>query len=298
MATPPRIGPPDLRGLTQRSDRAGLLHLAGHLIMIGLGVGAVHAARHGYLLVPAMAVLGVCEVALFTPLHETTHRTPFRTQALNHVVGWIAGFVLVLPPLGFRCFHLEHHRHTQDPQRDPELIGTDALTRRGYWLRLTGLPYWRGQLGALLATAAGRTGQPWISPTQRLAVVREARAYLCAYALLGAASVTAHSSAALIYWVVPVLLGQPALRWVLMAEHTGRPSGGDSYSNTRTTLTWGAWRHLFWNANYHAEHHLAPAVPFHALPELHTRVRERLCEIEPGYVVAHRRIRAGLAARR
>jgi fatty acid desaturase len=48
---------------------------------------------------------------------------------------------------------------------------------------------------------------------------------------------------------------------------------------------------LFWNANYHAEHHLAPGVPFHALPRLHELVGGRLAALEPSYLAAHRALR-------
>ena len=37
---------------------------------------------------------------------------------------------------------------------------------------------------------------------------------------------------------------------------------------------------------YHAEHHAYPAIPFHALPRLHARVRDRIENLEPGYVRA------------
>jgi len=37
---------------------------------------------------------------------------------------------------------------------------------------------------------------------------------------------------------------------------------------------------------YHAEHHAYPAVPFHALPQLHERVRGQIANLEPGYVAA------------
>jgi len=53
---------------------------------------------------------------------------------------------------------------------------------------------------------------------------------------------------------------------------------------------------LFWNANYHAEHHLLPAVPFHRLPKLHELVKDRLVHLDAGYAAAHRVIRGGLAA--
>ena len=35
-----------------------------------------------------------------------------------------------------------------------------------------------------------------------------------------------------------------------------------------------------WNMNYHAEHHLSPMVPFHALPALHEVVKDRLVREE------------------
>ncbi len=241
-----------------------------------------------------MALLGVIEVALFTPLHETTHGTPFRSRALNVVVGKITGFLLVLPPVRFRYFHIAHHRHTQDLVGDPELAGVPALTRANYWLRLSGLPYWVGQCHALLANACGRANETWIPVDGRPRVVHEARAFLGAYALLGGVSIAAHSTLAVVFWILPVLLGQPALRWVLMAEHAGCPLGDDSYGNTRTTLTAAPVRLLFWNANYHAEHHLAPTIPFHALPALHELVRDRLGHVEAGYWSAHRGIRAAL----
>ena len=41
-----------------------------------------------------------------------------------------------------------------------------------------------------------------------------------------------------------------------------------------------------WNMPYHAEHHAYPAIPFHALPRLHARVRGEIENLEPGYVRA------------
>ncbi|HLQ85309.1 MAG TPA: fatty acid desaturase, partial [Salinisphaeraceae bacterium] len=63
---------------------------------------------------------------------------------------------------------------------------------------------------------------------------------------------------------------------------------------TRTTLTSLPVRLLMWNMSFHAEHHLYPAVPFHALAELHHDVRARLQVIALGYPAAHRDIRRRL----
>lgn len=284
----------ELLHLSRRSDVAGLIHLSLHLALIACAVILVLAARGHLLLLPAMFLLGVCEVALFTPLHESTHETPFRTRALNRLVGLVAGFVLVLPPRGFRLFHLAHHRHAQDPSRDPELVGAPPLSRAGYWLKLTGLPYWSSQIRTLMAISRGRTAPPWISEGDWPAVVLEARVYLIAYATLGAAAIVTRSLLPWLLWVGPVLFAQPVLRYVLLVEHGGRPLNDDPWLNTRTTHAGAVFRFLFWNANYHAEHHLAPSVPFHALPALHALVAPRLEGTAANYWAAHREVRSTL----
>jgi fatty acid desaturase len=94
------------------------------------------------------------------------------------------------------------------------------------------------------------------------------------------------SPAVLVVWLLPFLVGQAFLQPYLLAEHTGCAHTRDCLTNTRTTLTWALVRLFAWNMPYHAEHHAYPAVPFHALPRLHQRVRDRLANIEPGYVAA------------
>lgn len=102
------------------------------------------------------------------------------------------------------------------------------------------------------------------------------------------------SLAPALYWAVPVLLAQPVLRAFLLAEHTGCALVPEMTHNTRTTLTGGMVRLLGWNMAFHAEHHLHPSVPFHALPRLHIYIVSRLTRLSPGYRAAHQEIRATL----
>ena len=284
----------ELKAISARSDGPGLGRRALPRGRI-LGRAAMARALRGHWGIwPAMAVLGVFEAALFTPLHETTHRTPFRSLWLNRAVGWLGGFVLILPPEGFRLFHMAHHRHTQDPARDPELIGAKPLTRGRYVWLLTGIPYWMSQIAGLITTARGRAEAPWIPPASRRAVVREARVYLALYLLLAVFGIVFRSDLPLLLWVIPVLLGQPVLRAVLMAEHAGCPQTADRMANTRTTFAGRGFNLIFWNANLHIEHHFAPGVPFHALPKLHAMLRPHLKTVAASYPAAHQAIRAGI----
>ncbi len=287
-----------LRALMQRSDGRGLIQLAGHLAALGATGTAIAWAGATWWLVPALMVHGVVLIFLFSPLHETVHRTAFESRALNDAVAWLCGAVMLLPPEYFRAFHFAHHRHTQDPARDPELatLRPDDLGR--YLLRVTGLPYWRERVATLLRHAVtGNVAQPFVTARQVPAVVTEARLLLLAYGGIAAVSIALESSAALLYWIGPALLGQPVLRLYLLAEHTGCPLVPDMLKNSRTTRSNWLVRRLAWNMPYHAEHHAYPALPFHALPAAHGLLAPRIETQAPGYWAAHRDILAYIQSR-
>ena len=287
----PVIDKAALKALSRRSDTRGLAQLCGHLVLLA-ATGAAVAGTQGTLwLAPALVVHGVVLIFLFSPLHECVHRTAFESRALNDAVAWLCGAVMLLPPTYFRAFHFAHHRHTQDSERDPELalLRPDDLGR--YLLRVSGLPYWRERVSTLLRHAlTGRVAQPFIAPRLVPAVVREARLLLLFYTGIAAVSLALESRAALTYWIVPVVLGQPALRLYLLAEHTGCPFVADMLRNSRTTRSNRLVRRLAWNMPYHAEHHAYPALPFHALPAAHELLKDRIETQATGYWAAHRDI--------
>jgi fatty acid desaturase len=51
-----------------------------------------------------------------------------------------------------------------------------------------------------------------------------------------------------------------------------------------------------WNMPFHAEHHLSPSLPFHALPEAHVALATRLVHCERGYLAVHRGFLKALSA--
>ena len=69
--------------LAERSDRRGLGQLALHLAALLATAAAVLAARGLPWLLPAMLLHGDLLVFLFAPLHESIHRTAFRSRWLN-----------------------------------------------------------------------------------------------------------------------------------------------------------------------------------------------------------------------
>ena len=49
-------------------------------------------------------------------------------------------------------------------------------------------------------------------------------------------------------------------------------------------------RFLYWNMNYHIEHHMFPTVPYHALPRLHEVMKEDCPPAYPSLWAAYREL--------
>lgn len=284
-----------LRALTTRSDRRGLLQLAGHLAVLAATGALVIWCRGGWAVVPAVAAHGIVLTFLFAPLHETIHRTAFRRRLLNDAVARAAGFLLVLPADYFRAFHFAHHRHTQDRRRDPELAAPPLAGGFGYLVHVSGLPYWRERIATTLRHALAGAAEPFLPDSQRPSIVREARLHVGGYLLVAAASLAAGSTLALWLWVIPALVGQPFLRLFLLAEHNGCPQVADMLANSRTTLTHPLLRALSWNMNLHTAHHAHPALPFHALPAADALLAPQIATRSRGYLSVQRDVWKRLA---
>jgi fatty acid desaturase len=280
----------ELAGWTPDRDLPGLLHALGHFALIGGAAFLLHLADGSFWQAPATLLLGVAVIFLFAPLHETLHGTAFKTHALNVLLGWIAALAIVLPPTYFRYFHFAHHRFTQDPERDPELTAPHPRTLGGLAWRLTGLGYWANSLSVLARHCLGRVTEGYIPKAKRGRAVLEARVMAAFYILILAAPLALGSTVVIEYWLLPVILGQPALRLYLLAEHHGRPFERRMLANSRTTRTNALVRFLAWNMPFHAEHHLAPNVPFYRLPDAHALTRGEVVEICPSYLAFFRRI--------
>ena len=272
--------------LVARSDLAGLRHLAFHLGLIVLTSGLILGDAPFLLL--WVLLQGIFLIALFAPLHETIHRTAFRSLWLNLLVSYAAGFILFMVPGWFRHFHLAHHAFTQDAGRDPELLSPKPRTVGEYLRHLTGMRVWYQQFRALFRLVWGAERDSYIPVSGEGRVRLEARIFVVLYVVLFVGSIVLGSATLLWLWLIPVLLGQPFLRLYLLAEHGGCPLVLDMIRNTRTTVSNVFVRFLMWNMPYHTEHHIYPTVPFHRLPRLHRLASGHLVHCERGYASFHR----------
>ena len=292
------LAPAQIDALMARSNGPAAWHLLGHTLAVALSGALVALAVGSWLVVPAMFVLGVVLTHLFAPQHECAHFSAFRSRRANEWVAWFCGAVIMVPQVHFRYEHHHHHSFTNLHGQDPELIPMPA-SAWGYLWYLSAVPYWWGSWSGIARRSLGHLSeeeQGFLPLRERSRVAWESRVLALAYGLL-AGVVLSGWTAPLTYWFFPLMLGQPVMRFIRMTEHVGCPNVPDLLQNTRTTRVAAPWRLLAWNMNFHAEHHLLPAAPYHALPGFHALISGRIPERQ-GYWQGHREILERLFGRK
>lgn len=292
LSRPDRVlAPADLRRLSERSDMQGLARISIHLLLIAGGAALVALTRGTLWVVPAMLLQGWFLVALFAPVHESVHYTAFKSRRLNIVVAWIASVPTLINSSFYRLFHYAHHRHTQDPARDPELAGPLPRTVWEYVLRISGWGYYRSRVdfyGRILRN--DWRDFPYIPERERAGVRRSIAAMLALFFVVFAGWSWLDPAGPWLFWLLPVVMAQPILRVMLLSEHTLCSDDDNGLTNTRSTLVNPLMHLVHWNMPYHAEHHLYPSIPFHRLPQAHREIGDRFAHVAPSYFETQKQI--------
>ncbi|MBD2579492.1 fatty acid desaturase family protein [Oscillatoria sp. FACHB-1406] len=281
----------DLASLNLKSNLRGFLHLSGHLgVMLTSGLlWSIFRQTNLGLALPALVVYGFSFAAMFAPLHENCHRTAFANPRLNDAVAWLAGLLSFYNSTFFRRYHKWHHRYTQIAGKDPELSDPKPTNLGEYIWQISGIPWWLGKIRGHWRVATGQMEEfSFIPDSARGETIRSTRIQLLVYGTAIAFSLLlGHPWAFVLYWLLPLAVGQPILRAILLAEHANCSTDNNPFTNTRTTLTAFPLRFLMWNMPFHAEHHLYPSIPFHALPTAHERLKDRWVHLAKGYLRAN-----------
>jgi len=272
--------------LNKRSNYLGTLQLGVHLVLAGCS-GYLYASNFGNWLVaiPALAVYGFSIASMFAPMHEAVHRTAFANNRLNDMIAWFAGLLSLYNSTFFRFYHKRHHLYTRIPGKDPELTDMTPKNWGEYILLISSLPWWFAHVQGHFRVALGLLDDcPFIPLSARTQVIRSTRFQLAVYAGAIAISILFAQPWFFLYWLLPLMVGQPILRFILLAEHTGCTLDNNILTNTRTTLTLLPVRLFMWNMSFHTEHHLYPSIPFHALPKAHQHLNSYLTYLDKGYI--------------
>ncbi|MGB3313008.1 MAG: fatty acid desaturase family protein [Albidovulum sp.] len=212
--------------------------------------------------------------------HECGHGTAFRTGWMNDVVYQIASFCMIRNPVAWRWSHTRHHTDTIIVGRDPEIVAMRPPALFRIFLNLFGiLDAWNGWARMVL-NASGRLDAEeasFIPESEHAKVIRIARIWALIYAATLVAALALGSILPLMLIGLPRLYG--AWHHVLtgVLQHAGLAENViDHRLNSRTVYMNPVSRFIYWNMNYHVEHHMFPMVPYHRLPALHDRIRDDL----------------------
>ena len=284
-----------MKQLMRRSDGPALRDTAlwfGLLAASGVGAGLVWPSLW---CIPLFLVYGVLYgSASDSRWHETGHGTAFATSWLNDALYQVASFMNMKEPTFWRWSHARHHTDTIIVGRDREIAAMRPPDVLKLAVNVVGLRDALTTAISVLRHAAGRVTAEeatFIPESERHRVFAEARAWLAVYAAVIAAAVLTGSLLPLLYVGLPTLYGRWLSALLGTSQHAGLAENVlDHRLNARTIEMNPVSRFLYWNMNYHVEHHMFPMVPYHALPQLHAEVSGDLPTPYPSLWAAYREI--------
>ena len=209
--------------------------------------------------------------------HESLHGTAFRTDWMNNALYEVASFMVLRESVAWRWSHTRHHSDTLIVGRDPEIVVqrppnlviffTNFFNVMGMWR------YW----GHVLLHCTGRLTEDeraYVPEREKGKLVARARLYVLIYAVVVSLSAYTGSILPLMYVGLANIYGA----WLMLVygytQHAGLAENVlDHRLDCRTVYMNRLNRYLYWNMNYHVEHHMFPLVPYHALPRLHELIR-------------------------
>jgi len=285
--------------LMQRSDWQGFRQAVGHLGLLTLTGGLSYFvfsllnpstwAWAAPLLLATLFAHGT--VASFIgghAVHELCHKTPFRSAFWNDFFLKVYAFIGWSDYLGFRRSHIKHHQFTVHRCCDGEVVLPlkYPLSDWQFWLRLVAwhpmdtYNLWK----TFYRRARGHVDGDWLQyvlPEENATLRRQhrnwARLVLIGHGVLATTFILSG------HWfmIVVFTLCSQYCHWLSFLtgapQHFGlSPDVPDFRLCCRTYTCSRLVAFLYWNMQYHIEHHMFPAVPFFNLPKLHKLIEHEL----------------------
>lgn len=210
--------------------------------------------------------------------HESGHGTAFKTDWMNNILYEIASFMVMREATVWRWSHTRHHSDTIIVGRDPEITVPVPPDFGGVFRKFFNLSVYPAYFNAILMHARGRMSadeKTFIPESEFPKVYHRARLYVAIYAAVLAFSLYERSILPLMFVGFSNFFGTWLMPIYFLTQHAGLAENVlDHRLNCRTVYMNPINRYLYWNMNYHVEHHMFPLVPFHALPRLHEAVKD------------------------
>jgi len=284
-----------MKALMQRDDAHAIRDtLLWYALIVASGV-LVWLSWGTWWAVPAFLIYGTlyCSPA-DSRWHEAGHGTAFKTRWMNDLLYQVASFQVLRRPTVWRWSHARHHTDTLVVGRDPEIavpVPTDWTSVLG---NLLALKSGTAELCKIAGNVFGHLGEEeksFVPESEWPRIITESRVFAAVWLAVMAASVATGSILPLLFIGLPSFYGAWLYNFTGVTQHAGLPENvTDHRLNCRTVYMNPVLRFLYWNMNYHVEHHMYPMVPFHALPRLHEAIKHDTPPAYPSCWAAYREI--------
>lgn len=268
----------DMKELMQRSDAKGLARtIAFFAVLIGLGYLAYQLIGTPWM-IPAFFAYGTVYCFLNHLMHETHHRTVFKTSWINEVVHWVTAFAHGAEPIYDRWGHAQHHTYTYLEGKDPEVV----TPRPAHIPRMLGMLFGIGIIKPLpiIKHALGiipAEDKELVPESDWKPMIWSSRFWLLGYGLIIGASLYFHTWLPLVYTLFARFYGAFYPTLLNFTQHVGLEENVlDHRRITRNIKVGPITSFIYWDMQYHIEHHMFPGVPFHALKKMHAKIEDQL----------------------
>ncbi len=278
----------EFKALHQKSDAKGAVQTLGYLAILSTtGLMAFYSFGHWPWAITAGLVFlhGMVSAFLINGVHELGHGTVFKTRRLNQVFCHVLAFFGWINHEMFQTSHIRHHRYTLHPPDDLEVVLPMRLMVRHFLQTgfINPIAIWWA-LKTTIRIARGKFEGEWeltLYPpddaNSRKVPVRWACFMLLGHGLIAAVSLaTGH-------WIIPVLVSLTPCYggWLFFlcnnTQHIGLQDNVPDFRLCCRTFTLSpVVRFLYWQMNYHTEHHMYAAVPCYNLTRLNALIRHDL----------------------
>ena len=214
-----------------------------------------------------------------TPLHEACHGNIAGRNSskmwLNHLIGYLCGWVLLHEYKAFRQMHLAHHRNPNNEELDPDTWVKVKHPLNVLFRCLTIVFYYNHFFFKNIAFK-------WREGNNLKLAIHIITSYVVLYTIMGVIALMGYWREVLMLWFLPHYIAS-AMIIFFFAYLTHEPhQQTNRYADTNILLFKG-WKHklITWAycfQNYHLIHHLYPRIPFYLYPTVYEDVKKILAE--------------------
>lgn len=279
----------ELKPFFVRTNYEGSINLALHFsLLIVTGLISFFLSENGFYLLSFIALLLHGFIYSFLGYaglgHELFHNTVFKNKKINLFFFKLVSRLTWNNHIYFKESHKVHHSHTLHSNIDYEVtLPQESLLKKWYSMIVFDYYLFIRSLKYLLENSfdivKGGFGEEHFQKgtNQRKDLVLEARKVLLIHFLFIVIFmyfglwqlIFLVSLAPFFFTIVNRLLSQ--------AQHFGMNSNVNNHlENSRTVILNPFLSFIYWQMNYHAEHHMYPAIPFHKLKSFHNFAKKSM----------------------